>query len=73
MADEHHPYAQARGGKHRHSSIISATQNIVQSIILAAGMGKRPGEHTKNNTKCMVQVNGATLTKRLRMREKAVD
>ena len=36
-------------------------------------MGKRPGELTKNNTKCMVQVNGATLTERLRMWEKAVD
>lgn len=26
----------------------------MQAIILAAGMGKRLGEYTKNNTKCMV-------------------
>lgn len=30
----------------------------MQAIILAAGMGKRLGELTKNNTKCMVEVNG---------------
>lgn len=37
----------------------------MQAIILAAGMGKRLGELTKNNTKCMVQVNGVTLIERL--------
>jgi choline kinase len=29
----------------------------MQAIILAAGMGKRLGELTKDNTKCMVKVN----------------
>lgn len=37
----------------------------MQAIILAAGMGKRLGEHTKDNTKCMVQVNGETLIDRV--------
>ena len=37
----------------------------MQAIILAAGMGKRLGELTKNNTKCMVQVNGVSLIERL--------
>ncbi len=37
----------------------------MQAIILAAGMGRRLGELTKNNTKCMVQVNGTTLIDRL--------
>ena len=37
----------------------------MQAIILAAGMGKRLGELTRNNTKCMVQVNGVTLIERL--------
>ena len=32
---------------------------------MAAGMGKRLGEYTKNNTKCMVPVNGTTLIDRL--------
>ena len=36
----------------------------MQAIILAAGMGKRLGELTQNNTKCMVQVNGITLIDR---------
>ena len=30
----------------------------MQAIILAAGMGKRLGNLTKDNTKCMVKVNG---------------
>ena len=30
----------------------------MQAIILAAGMGKRLGELTQENTKCMVKVNG---------------
>ena len=33
----------------------------MQAIILAAGMGKRLGELTKNNTKCMVEVNGSII------------
>lgn len=37
----------------------------MQAIILAAGMGKRLGELTKNNTKCMVCVNGVTLIERM--------
>ncbi len=37
----------------------------MQAIILAAGMGKRLGEYTKNNTKCMVPVNGIPLIERL--------
>lgn len=36
----------------------------MQAIILAAGMGKRLGEFTKNNTKCMVEVNGVKLIDR---------
>lgn len=30
----------------------------MQAIILAAGMGRRLGEYTKNNTKCMLSING---------------
>ena len=37
----------------------------MQAIILAAGMGKRLKEYTKNNTKCMVKVNGVTMIERL--------
>lgn len=37
----------------------------MQAIILAAGMGKRLGALTSNNTKCMVEVNGTTLIKRM--------
>ena len=37
----------------------------MQAIILAAGMGKRLGELTKNNTKCMVEVNGVKLIGRV--------
>lgn len=33
----------------------------MQAIILAAGMGKRLGDLTRNNTKCMVKVNGVAL------------
>ncbi len=36
----------------------------MQGLILAAGMGKRLGELTQNNTKCMVKVNGVTLIDR---------
>ena len=37
----------------------------MQAIILAAGMGKRLGEYTQNNTKCMVEVNGVKLIDRV--------
>lgn len=37
----------------------------MQAIILAAGMGKRLGDLTKDNTKCMVKVNGVSLIDRL--------
>lgn len=37
----------------------------MQAIILAAGMGKRLGELTKDNTKCMVRVGGVPLIERL--------
>lgn len=37
----------------------------MQALILAAGMGKRLGEYTRNNTKCMVEVNGTRLIDRM--------
>ena len=37
----------------------------MQAIILAAGMGKRLGNLTQGNTKCMVKVNGVTLIDRM--------
>ena len=37
----------------------------MQAIILAAVMGRRLGEYTRNNTKCMVPVNGTPLIDRL--------
>lgn len=36
----------------------------MQAIILAAGMGRRLKELTRDNTKCMVKVNGVTLIER---------
>lgn len=36
----------------------------MQAIILAAGMGKRLGELTRENTKCMVKVGGVSLIER---------
>ena len=36
----------------------------MQAIILAAGMGKRLGDLTRNNTKCMVEVNNVPLIDR---------
>ncbi|MDD6184484.1 MAG: aminotransferase class I/II-fold pyridoxal phosphate-dependent enzyme [Bacteroidales bacterium] len=36
----------------------------MQAIILAAGMGKRLGEYTRDNTKCMLEVNGEKLIDR---------
>lgn len=37
----------------------------MQALILAAGMGRRLGEYTRNNTKCMVEVNGTHLIDRM--------
>lgn len=37
----------------------------MQAIILAAGMGRRLGEFTANNTKCMLPVNGIRLIDRM--------
>lgn len=37
----------------------------MQAIILAAGMGRRLGKYTENNTKCMLAVNGRRLIDRL--------
>ena len=37
----------------------------MQAVILAAGMGKRLGALTKNNTKCMVMVDGVPLIDRV--------
>ena len=36
----------------------------MQAIILAAGMGRRLGELTQDNTKCMLEVNGIRLIDR---------
>ena len=36
----------------------------MQALILAAGMGNRLGKYTKNNTKCMLDINGKTLITR---------
>ena len=36
----------------------------MQAIILAAGMGRRLGEYTKDNTKCMLPINGVKLIDR---------
>lgn len=37
----------------------------MQAIILAAGMGRRLGDYTKENTKCMIPVNGVRLIDRV--------
>ncbi|MCR5700023.1 MAG: aminotransferase class I/II-fold pyridoxal phosphate-dependent enzyme [Candidatus Saccharibacteria bacterium] len=36
----------------------------MQALILAAGMGKRLGKYTQDNTKCMLKINGKTLIER---------
>ncbi|MBQ3659114.1 MAG: NTP transferase domain-containing protein, partial [Bacteroidales bacterium] len=36
----------------------------MQAVILAAGMGKRLGDKTRDNTKCMLEVNGIRLIDR---------
>ena len=45
----------------------------MQAIILAAGMGRRLGEKTRDNTKCMVEVNGVKLIDRLLGQLSALD
>jgi histidinol-phosphate/aromatic aminotransferase/cobyric acid decarboxylase-like protein/CTP:phosphocholine cytidylyltransferase-like protein len=37
----------------------------MQALILAAGMGRRLGNKTRNNTKCMIEVNGVKLIDRV--------
>ncbi len=37
----------------------------MQALILAAGMGRRLGEKTRSNTKCMIEVNGVKLIDRV--------
>lgn len=37
----------------------------MQALILAAGMGRRLGEFTADNTKCMLEVNGSRLIDRM--------
>lgn len=37
----------------------------MQAIILAAGLGRRLGDLTRNNTKCMIEVNGVKLIDRM--------
>ncbi len=45
----------------------------MQAIILAAGMGRRLGEYTQHNTKCMVPVNGIPLIDRLLAQLEKID
>ena len=44
----------------------------MQAMILAVGMGKRLGKYTKDQTKCMVEVNGKTLIEHALDKLKAV-
>lgn len=37
----------------------------MQAMVLAAGMGRRMGKYTAENTKCMIEVGGVTLIKRV--------
>ncbi|MDE6512504.1 MAG: aminotransferase class I/II-fold pyridoxal phosphate-dependent enzyme [Muribaculaceae bacterium] len=45
----------------------------MQAIILAAGMGRRLGEFTADNTKCMLEVNGVRLIDRMLTQLKSID
>ncbi|MDE6648820.1 MAG: aminotransferase class I/II-fold pyridoxal phosphate-dependent enzyme [Muribaculaceae bacterium] len=45
----------------------------MQAIILAAGMGRRLGEFTADNTKCMLEVNGVRLIDRMLTQLSALD
>lgn len=37
----------------------------MQALILAAGMGKRLGELTQHNTKCMIKIHSVTIIERM--------
>ena len=51
--------------------ILKKRENSMQALILAAGMGTRLKEYTKDAPKCMVSVNGVTIIERvLRQLEK---
>ena len=39
--------------------------SVTQAVILAAGLGSRLGELTKDVAKCMIPVNGVTLIQRI--------
>lgn len=45
----------------------------MQAIILAAGMGRRLGKYTRDNTKCMLPVNGVRLIDRMLGQLSALD
>ncbi|MDE6058337.1 MAG: NTP transferase domain-containing protein, partial [Muribaculaceae bacterium] len=45
----------------------------MQAIILAAGMGRRLGEFTADNTKCMLEVNGVRLIDRMLTQLASID
>ena len=45
----------------------------MQAIILAAGMGRRLGEYTADNTKCMLEVNGVRLIDRMLTQLASID
>ena len=37
----------------------------MQAVLLAAGMGKRLKKYTRDNTKCMLEIQGKTLVERV--------
>lgn len=45
----------------RIKSTIERQLNLMQTVILAAEMGKRLKELTSNAAECMVEVNGVTM------------
>lgn len=45
-------------------SLVTSIITIMQTVILAAGLGKRLQHLTSDNTKCMVEVNGKKLIDR---------
>ncbi len=44
---------------------VNPKEHFMQAIILAAGMGRRLGELTRTQTKCMVEVGGTRLIDRM--------
>jgi len=40
---------------------VTGQEKKVQALILAAGVGSRLGKHTKDNPKCMLEINGVSL------------